>query len=101
MTRQDFDDIEYVEKTDVPARQNRQVRSIWKKRFDEIPDGKSAMLRFNNRQRAHQVRGNVRDMAWYFKISVGTRVISATPEIHGCDGWLLYFWKNEEVNNGV
>lgn len=84
---------EYVKMDDVPVRRS---SALWRKRFQEIPDGKAVMLRCNNRQRAHQLRASIRNAASYHRIKVKTRVIHAEPAIHGTDGWLLYFWKPDE-----
>ena len=85
---------EYVDLMDVPA-DTRSVRGIWKKRFDEIPEGKAVMLRFNTRQRAGQVCNVIRHESRYWKVPISTRKIHASPEIHGTDGWLVYYWKKE------
>lgn len=97
-----MDDFNFtlVELTDVPTAQNRN-RGVWKQRFDAIPTGKAAMIRYNNRQRAHQVAGAITGAAHYWKIHIKTRVIHAEPAIHGTDGWLLYFWKRQESGDKV
>ena len=82
-----------VELNDVPMRQRE--GGLWKKRFDELPKDKAIMLKYNNRQRAHQVRNAIRQEARIWKCAIATRIIHAEPAIHNTDGWLLYFWKNK------
>ena len=85
---------EYIDLMDVPVNPG-SVRILWKKRFDEIPEGQAAMLKYNNRQRAYQMRELIRKEGKYWKVPISTRIIHASPEIHGTDGWLVYFWKKE------
>ena len=82
---------EFVGLTDIV----RPTKSVWLERFNELPDGKAAMLKYNNRQRAHQVREVIRASALYYGIPISTRIIHAEPVIHDTDGWLVYFWKRE------
>ena len=88
---------EFVDLTEVPMKQS-QGRGIWLKRFNAIPEGKACMLRYNSRQRAHQVVQTLRSLAQYHKILISTRIIHAEPAIHGTDGWLVYYWKKEDSN---
>ena len=85
---------EYVGLDDVPMRLNGRRTSIWRERFNAIPDGKAVMLNYNNRQRAHQVRNNIRTCSKRFGIKISTRIIKAEPIIDGTGGWLLYYWKS-------
>jgi len=93
MTIKDYEPV-IVDLDDVPVRGD-QGRFNWKQRFLELSDGKAVMVRYNNRQRAHQVRALIIHSAryWGFK-NIRTRVIHAEPAIHGTDGWLLYWWKD-------
>lgn len=71
-------------------------KSYWKQMFDDLPKDKAAMLKYNNRQRAHQIAASIRTSARYHNIKIGTRIIHAEPAIHGTDGWLVYLWKKDE-----
>jgi len=86
---------EMIDLIDVP-RSFKQQGSVWKQRFEEIPDGKAVMLQYNTRQRAHQVAQTIRSSAKYWKIAISTRIIHAEPIIHDTDGWLVYFWRKIE-----
>jgi len=86
---------ELVDLDDVPVRID-QRPNVWGQRFLAIPEGKAVMLRYNTRQRAHQVRDNIRSLAKYHGFSIHTRIIKAELVIHGVDGWLVYWWKKEE-----
>jgi len=83
---------EIVDLDDVPMRKN-QSMGIWGLRFLEAPEGKAIMLRYNNRQRAHQVQQIIQGSARYHKVSIKTRLTHAELAIHDTDGWLLYWWK--------
>jgi hypothetical protein len=87
---------EYVEIDEVPSRINEFWRGMWKERFLSAPKGMATKLKYNTRQRAHQVRNNIHMSARYWGIEIYTRIIHAQPEIHGEDGWLVYWWKNED-----
>ena len=84
---------ELVNLIDVPARGSSKRVSFWRERFNTLPEGKAAVLKYNNRQRAHQVACSIRCAAKYCQIPLSTRIIHAEPEIHGTDGWLLYYWR--------
>jgi len=86
---------ELVDLIDVPAGLRQLVR-VWKARFDALPSDKAVMLKYNTRQRAHQIVSTIRSEAKYWKASISTRVIHAEPAIHGTDGWLVYFWRRQE-----
>ncbi len=86
----------FVDLEDVPPR-GLEKKKHWKDRFDEIPDGKAAMLRYHNRQTAHKASEAIQASARYWGVKIHTRVIHAVPEIHGMDGWLLYYWKPKEA----
>jgi hypothetical protein len=92
-------EIVYTDISDVPSRQ-RDVADGWKRRFAAIPDGKAAMLRYNNRQRAHQVVTRIRSAAKVHRIAVGTRVIHGVVEIDGHNDWIVYYWikRMEQAN---
>ncbi len=85
---------EIVDLVDVPARSN-QVREFWGQRFKDLPDGKAAMFKYNNRQRAHQVGQLICKAAKYHGVKIHTRTLRGDMAIHGTDDWLLYFWKEK------
>jgi len=85
----------FVSLDEIPMQEN-QGRRMWRQRFFGLPDNKAAKLKYNNRQRAHQVRNAIKSSARYWGVNIYTRIIHAEPAIHGEDGWLLYFWKKEE-----
>jgi len=87
----DLSNVNYVPKEEVPTKGNRIGK--WLSFFNELPDGKAALLKYNNRQRVVQVRATLQSSARYLEIAIKTRVIHGTPEIHGTDEWLLYAWK--------
>jgi len=87
-----------VDLEEVPTRQYRHD-SVWKKRFDELPENKARLFQYNNRQKACQMRNSIRQAAKYWKISISTRIIHGGPAVHGTDDWLLYFWKRPKENN--
>lgn len=91
----DFD-VTFVDLSDVPIYSNLYGLAVWVERFNQLPEGKAGMLRFNNRLRANQVMQSIRSAARYHKIPISTRIIHAEPAIHDTDGWLLYFWKRLE-----
>ncbi|KKL82234.1 hypothetical protein LCGC14_1986780 [marine sediment metagenome] len=93
MGRQEVDlsNVEYMPIEDVPTRVNQLVK--WMPFFNTLTNGKAALLKYNNRQRAHQVREIVIISARYHKFQIKTRIIHGTPEIHDTDEWLLYVWK--------
>jgi len=82
-----MDKFELVDISEVPDRWE------WQKVFNELPIGKAGMVKYNNRQRAHQIAAQMKAAANYRKIVVKTRIIHAEPPIHDEEGWLLYFWK--------
>ena len=87
-------DYELVSMENVPI-QKKWGTAFWKRRFEDLPEGKAGMAKYNNRQRAHQVRLLIRSCAkyWGFR-DVHTRIIHAEPAIHDTDGWLVYFWRD-------
>ena len=95
MIKTDLSKVSYLPVGDIPATAFQKHK--WRIFFGELPTGKAALLKYNNRQRAHQVRSTVRSSARYFKLAIETRVIAGTLEIHGTDEWLLYVWKKEEA----
>lgn len=72
----------YVNLTDVPLKR----APSWEEVFQSIPDGKAIVLRYNNRQRAHQVRSDACKSANYWGIKVNTALI------HEKNDWLVYIW---------
>lgn len=89
-------DIKFVDLAEVPM-YLRSSKENWKERFNNLPEGKAALVVLGNRQRAHQIRMLVVHASRYWKIPIATRIIHAQPEIHNTDGWLLYYWKKKEV----
>lgn len=93
----DLSEVEFVPVDEIPNR--KWVESKWLKFFDELPDGEAALFKYNNRQRAHQVRGVIFGTLTYHKITgIHTRIIHGTKEIHGTDEWLLYVWKTQTTS---
>ena len=92
-----------VELTPEIVSTTRRKHSYWRGVFDRIPKGKALEFTCNNRQRAHQVKGLIQTSARYHKVSVCTRVIHGTLEIHGTDKWLVYLFLREdkEVNDAT
>jgi len=78
--------VDYVPVEDVPKRTR---DGKWLSFFNELPDGKVALLRYNNKQRAYQVRHSVRQIAIHYGITSSIK----TKTIHGTDEWLLYIWR--------
>ena len=81
----------YVNVEDLPIK-NAQMRK-WATFFEGLTIGKAAMFQFNNRQRAHQVRGVIVASARYYRVAIKSRIIHGSQEIHGTDDWLLYIWR--------
>jgi len=87
----DLSNVNYIPLEEVPTH-DMEMKWKWKAFFDKLQDG-AAVLNYNNRQRAHQVRHILIVSAKYHKLTVKTRIIHGTTEIHGTDDWLLYAWK--------
>lgn len=89
----DLSNTEYIPIEEVPIRA--MLERKWLTFFGSLTEGKAALLKYNNRQRVHQVRATILYSAGYHKLRglIKTRVMHGTPEIHGTDDWLLYVWK--------
>lgn len=83
---------EIIHLKDVPEKVHRS-RSIWKKRFLELPMGKAVMLKYNNRQRAHHVVSSIRTQSSRHKIAIGVRIIHDEQAIPGINDWVVYWWR--------
>jgi len=78
--------VDYVPIEEIPSR----VRfGKWIMFFNKLSDGKVALLKYNNRQRALLVRHNLRQIAMYYGITSSIK----TRTIHETDEWLLYIWR--------
>ena len=94
MRSSELDNSELIPLEEVPMWGGKSTTVVWAKRFNSLSEDKAAMVRFNNRQRVHQVRQLVLSSARYWGVSIRTRIIHAEPSIHGTDGWPLYYWKD-------
>lgn len=83
----------YIDIKDIPIRSKANAK--WLTFFNEMPQGEAARFKYNNRQRAHQVRATIKSSARYYTLAVHTRIIHGTQVIHGTEDWLLYVWKEE------
>lgn len=81
---------QYLSTEDIPLRTH---YGKWVKLFDGMADGIAVMFRYNNRQRAHQVRATVASSTRYSNKKIHTRIIHGEPAIHNTNDWLLYIWR--------
>ena len=86
---------EYINVEDVPVRGD--FIPKWLKFFENLHEGKAALFKYNNRQRAHQVLNTVRMSARYHNQKIHTRLVHGIQAIHDTDDWLLYVWKDNQV----
>ncbi len=88
--------LEFVDLASVPGRQRVPgAMSIWNKIFNDIPEGKAAVRRFDTRNEASRVRVCICSASIRLKIPISTRIFYAAEARHVLSGWLLYFWKRE------
>lgn len=82
---------ETVKIEQVPPVQSRLGKAEWFERLRKLPIGEAGVLQYNNKQRANQVVGSIRQWAKYHNFSC----LQACERHDVLRGYLVYFWLEE------